>query len=169
VHLPQMAVSSSVMDLEVSGTHGFDGQVDDHLNFRLGDLLRTTARQATDGYGPVIDDGTGLRIFLHMYGTTSDHLQFGQRRRHGRRQAASERMKQETAQLKGILKGVVSRCMEPHRRKSAPEAAATRPDRRGIRRRPGAAASPDAQTQKGLGRLLQKDEKEQPQVVIGVE
>src|SRR5690606_29563650 len=105
VHLPQVTASSSVMDLEVSGTHGFDGEVDDHLNCRLGDLFRT-GRGRQDDFGPIIHDGPGLRVFLHMYGTT-DNLQFGN---DGAMAAArrKERMKQETAQLKGILKGIVT-------------------------------------------------------------
>jgi uncharacterized protein involved in outer membrane biogenesis len=163
VYLPQMAVSSSVMDLEVSGTHGFDGEVDDHLNFRLGDLLRN-GRESEDGYGPVLDDGTGLRIFLHMYGTTSD-LQFGN---DGAMAAAKrkERMQQESAQLKGILKGIVS---GQKTMASAPEAA--QQGRIAVEFGDGQAQPPPPtpKPKKGLGRLLQKDEKEQPQVVIGVE
>lgn len=163
VYLPQMAVSSSVIDLEVSGTHGFDGEVDDHLNFRLGDLLRN-GRESEDGYGPVLDDGTGLRIFLHMYGTTSD-LQFGN---DGAMAAAKrkERMQQESAQLKGILKGIVS---GQKTMASAPEAA--QQGRIAVEFGDGQAQPPPPtpKPKKGLGRLLQKDEKEQPQVVIGVE
>lgn len=70
VHIPSMLVSSSVMDIELSGTHGFDDKIDHHLNFRLSDLFRTG--EADDEFGPVVDDGTGMRIFLHMYGTADD-------------------------------------------------------------------------------------------------
>ncbi|MCO6482200.1 MAG: hypothetical protein J5I62_05355 [Flavobacteriales bacterium] len=163
VHLPQMTVSSSVMDLEVSGTHGFDGEVDDHLNFRLGDLFRTGGG-GQDEFGPIIDDGTGLRIFLHMYGTT-DNLQFGN---DGAMAAArrKERMKQETAQLKGILKGIVTG-------ESTASAATPADPRERITLEPGDGrtqpAPPKPKPKKGLGRLLQKDEKDQPKVVIGVE
>lgn len=165
VHLPLMTVSSSVMDLEVSGTHGFDGQVDDHLNFRLGDLFRTTADN-TDEFGPVIDDGTGLRIFLHMYGTT-DHLQFG----HDGAMAAArrrERMKQETAQLKGILKGVVagdgaaSAEVPPAQQQGRISVEFGGPE-------PAVDRLPAPKPKKGLGRLLQKDEEDKPKVVIGLE
>lgn len=163
VHLPLMTVSSSVMDLEVSGTHGFDGAVDDHLNFRLGDLFRTTAENS-DEFGPIIDDGTGLRIFLHMYGTT-DHLQFG----HDGAMAAArrrERMKQETAQLKGILKGITTG------EGTAPAPVAQQQGRISVEfgeAEKQVAAAPAPKPKKGLGRLLQKDEEDKPKVVIGVE
>jgi len=165
VHLPQMTVSSSVMDLEVSGTHGFDGEVDDHLNFRLGDLFRT-AHADQDEFGPVIDDGTGLRIFLHMFGTT-DNLRFGN---DGAMAAArrKERMKQETAQLKGILKGIVSG-------QGAAPAGPPPAQQQGKvtvhfgEDEPVAAPIPAPKAKKGLGRLLQKDQKDDPKVTFKVE
>ena len=162
VHLPLMTVSSSVMDMEVSGTHGFDGEVDDHLSFRLGDLFRT-AQSSGDEFGPIIDDGTGLRIFLHMYGTT-DNLQFGT---DGAMAAArrKERMKEETAQLKGILKSIVNGD------KTASAGTAT-PQQGNITvdfGEPATSPPPAPKPKKGLGRLLQKGEKDEPQVIIGVE
>ena len=164
VHLPQMTVSSSVMDLEVSGTHGFDGAVDDHLSFRLGDLFRT-ARSSGDEFGPVIDDGTGLRIFLHMYGST-DNLQFGN---DGAKAAArrKDRMKEETAQLKGILKDIVTGNKSDGA--SAPPPARQQ-GRVTVEFGDEKAATPQPKPRKqGLGRLLQKTDKEEPKVVIGVE
>lgn len=163
VYLPQMTVSSSVMDLEVSGTHGFDGELDDHLNFRLGDLFRTGEAEQ-DEFGPIIDDGTGLRVFLHMYGTTSD-LQFGN---DGAMAAArrKERMKQETAQLKSILQGVLTG--------STGMAAAPAMEQQGQLQVEfgGDPAPPSAapeKPRKGLGRLLKKDGEQEPKVTISVE
>jgi len=162
VYLPLMTVSSSVMDMEVSGAHGFDGEVDDHLSFRLGDLFRT-AQSSSDEFGPIIDDGTGLRIFLHMFGTT-DNLQFGQ---DGAMAAArrKERMKEETAQLKGILKGILT-----GEKTSAPVSST----QHGIvsvdfGNEKNTPPPPLEKPKKGLGRLLQKDDKDEPKVVIGVE
>lgn len=102
VYVPTMTVKSSAMDIEVSAAQGFDGAVDDHVNFRLGDLFRK--QEPEDEFGPIVDDGTGLRVFLHMYGTTTA-LQF---KNDGAAASArrQERMKQETAQLKGILRDI---------------------------------------------------------------
>ncbi|HMN05580.1 MAG TPA: AsmA-like C-terminal region-containing protein [Flavobacteriales bacterium] len=163
VHLPLMTVNSSLMDLEVSGTHGFDGQVDDHLSFRLGDLFRA-GRAQQDEFGPIIDDGTGLRIFLHMFGTT-DNLQFGN---DGAMAAARrrQRMKEETAELKGILKGIVSG--------DGAKAGPTTAQQGQITVQFGdegtvAHPEPGTKPKKGLGRLLQKDNKKDPPPVITIE
>lgn len=171
VYLPQMLVQSSVMDIEVSGAHGFDGTVDDHLNFRLGDLFRT-ADSGHDEFGPIIDDGTGLRIFLHMYGTTSA-LQFGN---DGAMAAArrKEKMKQETAELKGILKGIWTGTkptaappaqpqgritIEPARPAGGPEGGTDAPAETRTATRP---------KKGGLGRLLEKgkDDEEQETIIL---
>ncbi len=163
VNLPLMTVSSSVMDLEVSGTHGFDGTVDDHLNFRLGDLFRT-GKGNEDEFGPIIDDGTGLRIFLHMYGTT-DHLQYGN---DGAMAAARrrERMKQETAQLKGILKGIVSGNKSGSTTPPTQQQGKVTVD---FGEEKTTQVQPTEKPKKGLGRLLQKDDKKDPPPVITVE
>lgn len=100
VHIPQMLVESSVMDLELSGTHWFDDRIDHHLNFRLSDLFRRAP--GNDEFGPVVDDGTGMRVFLHMYGTAGDP-QFGN---DGAMAAArrKQQFQQEKQELKSILR-----------------------------------------------------------------
>jgi hypothetical protein len=100
IHIPLMTVRSSVMDIELSGTHWFDDRIDHHLNFRLSDLFRKAPND--DEFGPVVDDGTGMRIFLHMYGTANDP-QFG----NDGAMAAAKRKKQfqeEKQELKQILR-----------------------------------------------------------------
>lgn len=164
VFLPQMLVKSSVMDIEVSGTHGFDGAVDDHLNFRLGDLFRT-ADSGHDEFGPIIDDGTGLRIFLHMSGTTDD-LRFSN---DGAMAAAKrkEKMRQETAELKGILKGIWTG------EKAVPPQAPPPQGRITIEPEEGGEAPAQSHAagrpKKGLGRLLEKSEKDDEQGTISIE
>lgn len=71
VHIPVMEVKSNAMDIELSGTHGFDDRIDHHLNFRLSDLFRL-GDPTDDEFGPIADDGTGMRVFLHMYGMAND-------------------------------------------------------------------------------------------------
>ena len=152
VHVPQMLVQSSAMDIEVSAAQTFDGGVDDHLNFRLGDLFRMGTAQE-DEFGPVADDGTGLRIFLHMYGTTDD-LRFGN---DGAAAAArrKQRIKQESATLKTLLAdawrgGGAANATVPANTPlitvEAPETPVEDPAMQPVKRR------------KGLGRLLEKEE-----------
>ena len=101
VHIPTMDVRSTAMDIELSGTHWFDDRIDHHLNFRLGELFRMGKPQR-DEFGPIIDDGTGMRIFLHMYGTASDPLfanddaMAAERRR--------QQFEQEKQELRNILR-----------------------------------------------------------------
>jgi hypothetical protein len=99
-----------------------------------------------------------------MYGTT-DNLQFAN---DGAMAAArrKERMKEETAQLKGILKGIAT---------GDKTASAGPPDPQQGQitvefGEPAASPPPPApKPKKGLGRLLQKGEKEEPPVIIGLE
>ncbi len=101
VHIPSMEVKSTAMDLEVSGTHWFDDRIDHHVNFRLGDLFRI-GKPVDDEFGPIVDDGTGMRIFLHMYGNAYDP-QFGT---DGAMAAArrQQQFKQEKEELRSILR-----------------------------------------------------------------
>jgi hypothetical protein len=101
VHVPAMVVKSSALDLELSGTHWFDDRIDHHLNFRLSDLFRM-GKPADDEFGPVADDGTGMRIFLHMHGTAGDP-QFSN---DGAMAAARRRqqLQEEKAVLRDILR-----------------------------------------------------------------
>lgn len=100
VHIPTMEVRTSAMDLEVSGTHHFDDRVNYHLNFRLSDLFRI-GKPTRDEFGPIIDDGTGMRIFLRMHGTVDD-LQFS-----NDGALAAERRRQQFQQEKQELKSVL--------------------------------------------------------------
>jgi len=101
VHIPTMEVKSTAMDLELSGTHWFDDRIDHHLNFRLSDLFRL-GKPARDEFGPIQDDGTGMRIFLHMYGTASDPVFAND----GAMASAKrrEQFQQERQELKSVLR-----------------------------------------------------------------
>jgi hypothetical protein len=101
VHIPTMEVKSSAMDLELSGTHWFDDRIEHHLNFRLSDLFRM-GKPTRDEFGPITDDGTGMRVFLRMYGTASDP-QFSN---DGAMAAArrKQQFQQEKQELKSVLR-----------------------------------------------------------------
>ncbi|HRH36909.1 MAG TPA: AsmA-like C-terminal region-containing protein, partial [Flavobacteriales bacterium] len=100
-HVPVMEVKSNTLDIELSGTQWFDGRIDHHVNFRLGDLFRLDDPQ-DDEFGPIADDGTGMRVFLHMYGTTAAP----QFENDGAMAAAKRRQKfqQEKQALRAILR-----------------------------------------------------------------
>jgi hypothetical protein len=156
-----MLVHSSAMDIEVSGSQSFDGGIDHHLNFRLSDLFRKGSGE--DEFGPVQDDGTGMRVFLHMYGTTADP-QFAN---DGAMASArrKQQLKQETATLKTILKEEFGRA--PGERTTPPPT--TQPvftvEWDGTDSTT-TALPPPPKRRKGLGRLLDDDA---PKPVITVE
>ena len=71
VHIPKMAIESDALNLNLSGTHGFDDKIDYAFDFRFRDLK---ARNDDTEFGNVIDDGTGIQLFLRMYGTVDDPI-----------------------------------------------------------------------------------------------
>ena len=100
IHIPQMTLSTNVMDLNISGIHGFDDNVDYHLNFRLNDVLVKKKNQ--DEFGPIKDDGLGVKLFLHMFGNLSD-LKF-KLDKEEKKTARKEAIQEEKKELKSILK-----------------------------------------------------------------
>ena len=173
VHIPVMEVRSSAMDIELSGTHWFDDRIDHHVNFRLADLFRV-GKPARDEFGPIMDDGTGMRIFLHMYGTAGDP-QFAndgalaaQRRRN--------KMQEEKAELRSILKedlGLFKGSGATAGNKPPPAPAVTAANVQvewdtpgdtaqvaGAHRNEPGAKSSEERERKGLGKLLEPREKD---------
>ena len=165
VHVPTMLVKNSVMEIEMSGTHHFDDRIDHHLNFRLNKLLALDGE--VDEFGPVEDDGTGLRVFLHMYGTSANP-QFG-----NDLAAASARRKQvrqqETAELKSILKEELN-VFGSKEEKTAPRTSTGQPkfvtEWEGDSARADQALVPKERKPKGLGRLFKEEEEEKEQFKV---
>jgi len=62
-------ISSSALDINISGTHHFDNRVEYKMNFRLQQLIKH--RKETE-FGIIEDDGSGMRIFMSMKGTTEN-------------------------------------------------------------------------------------------------
>ena len=74
VRIPAMRIGSSALTLNVSGTHSFDNKIDYSLNFKLSEILRT-GKKETSEFGYIVDDQTGLRLFMRMQGDV-DNPQF---------------------------------------------------------------------------------------------
>lgn len=163
VHIPLMEVKSSAMDIEMSGTHGFDDRIDHHLNFRLSDLFRL-GDPRVDEFGPVADDGTGMRVFLHMYGMADDP-QFendGAMAANRRR----EQFNQERRELRAILReDILGRKPD-----SAGTGTGTQQGRVIIEEEgdTGAVAGAQPRQRRGLGRLFkeERDKEEQGRVQV---
>lgn len=100
IHIPKMDLSTNVMDLGISGVHGFDDNVDYHLNFKLNDVLVKNKNQ--DEFGPIKDDGLGIKLFLHMYGNLSN-LKY-KLDKEEKKLERKEAIQEEKQELKSILK-----------------------------------------------------------------
>ncbi|MBU2018537.1 MAG: AsmA-like C-terminal region-containing protein [Bacteroidetes bacterium] len=65
ITIPEMLIASNALDVRLNGTHDFDNQVDYRFSFNFRDI-RKQARMTE--FGEVVDDGTGMQLFVHMFG-----------------------------------------------------------------------------------------------------
>ncbi len=94
ITIPKMEIGSSAMNIHLSGTHGFDDAIDYHLDFKFKDLK--AAKDETE-FGHVVDDGTGLTIFMRMYGTVDDpHFELDKTSMKAKRKEIIQEEKQQT-------------------------------------------------------------------------
>ncbi|HYG50909.1 MAG TPA: AsmA-like C-terminal region-containing protein, partial [Flavobacteriales bacterium] len=63
--IPKMQISSNALNVNVAGTHSFENNIDYHFNFRF---LELKARNYESEFGEVKDDGTGIKVYIHMFG-----------------------------------------------------------------------------------------------------
>lgn len=101
VTIPAMRISTSVLNLEASGTHDFENNINYGVNFRLNELLRTGKEKESE-FGYIVDDDTGFRIFLKMEGTVDDP-KFSSDKETAR-ETRKKKFNQEKQTFKGILK-----------------------------------------------------------------
>ena len=99
VTIPKMNISSSALNMNVSGTHEFSNQVDYRFDFKFRDLL-TNDRDSE--FGEIIDDGSGFRMFLKMTGDIYDPTLEWDREQ--QKQSAKEYRQEEKKQIKEMLK-----------------------------------------------------------------
>lgn len=99
IEIPNMHVESSAMNMDVSGKHTFENQIDYHFKFYFRDLLGEDKDAA---FGKIIDDATGLKIFLRMYGDLDDpSIEWD---KSSRKQQMQEDWVEEKKTVKSILK-----------------------------------------------------------------
>lgn len=106
ITIPKMEISSSALNLTVSGTHTFSNDIDYRIKLSLNELLAKKAKAAkkqNDEFGEVADDGLGrTNIFISMTGNISNPVI-----RYDSKSAirnVKENIKVEKQNLKGILK-----------------------------------------------------------------
>lgn len=76
IMIPEMEISSSALNLQLSGEHTFENEIDYRLQVLLSDILARNHRERRnpqEQYGEIIDDGLGrTTLFLRLSGTATD-------------------------------------------------------------------------------------------------
>lgn len=101
INIPAMTIGSSALTLNISGTHTFDNAINYSLNFKLSQLLQTGKKEQSD-FGYIVDDNSGLRLFMKMEGTV-DNPKFSMDSDAARRKRKNQ-FEEEKNTFKGILK-----------------------------------------------------------------
>lgn len=98
IHIPSMEIRSSALNLDASGTHSFDNEIDYKFSFRFRDLKQTKQEE----YGNVVDDGTGIHVYMRMHGNLDNPIIEWDK--DAKKQDRQEYNQQEKENLKGMLK-----------------------------------------------------------------
>ena len=99
ITIPNMHISSSAMELDLSGTHTFENMIDYRMKFDFRDLL---GEDRDSEFGTVIDDNTGLKVFLRMYGNIDNPTIEWDKT--GRKQDLKDQIVHEKETVKSMLK-----------------------------------------------------------------
>ena len=71
--IPDFTIKSSVLDVNLDGVQKLSGYFRYNMNFRLAEIVNNS--QSDDKFGVVEDDGTGMRVFMKIFGT-SDNINY---------------------------------------------------------------------------------------------
>ncbi len=98
LHIPRMTIASNALNVGLSGTHTFENVVDYSFDFRFRELKGGQQSE----FGDIIDDGTGMRIYLKMKGPIKDPT-FSWNKA-AKKAAKKERREEAKDDFKGALK-----------------------------------------------------------------
>lgn len=104
IHMPEMEIQSSAINIHLSGTHSFDNIIDYRFNVLLKDLLaqKFKRNRKQDEFGEIIEDNDrGARIFLKMTGQAKNPVVGYDGK--SAQEKIKEDMKKEKQELKQIL------------------------------------------------------------------
>jgi hypothetical protein len=97
--IPKMSIESNALDVNLKGTHAFDNTIDYSFDFRFRELKGNSGNSE---FGEIIDDGTGMNIYLKMYGNLANPVfEWDKEARKADKQAQREEAKED---FKSVLK-----------------------------------------------------------------
>ncbi|MCK5856226.1 MAG: hypothetical protein KAG64_01985 [Bacteroidales bacterium] len=103
ISIPNMIVKSNKMDIDLTGTHGFDNNYDYHMGVLMSDVLFNKAKENNKNeFGEVESDGYGkTKLFFHVFGKGDDiHVKYD---RKGLSKKIKNDMKDDGNELKSVL------------------------------------------------------------------
>ncbi len=97
--IPKMEIKSNALDVRLSGNHSFTNQVDYSFDFRFRELK---SNRTPSEFGDILDDGSGFRVYLRMYGDLFDpNFEWDRESKKADKQQEIEEAKEE---FKSVLK-----------------------------------------------------------------
>ncbi len=96
--IPTMSIASNALDVELSGKHSFENKIDYRIGFRFNDLKQKKESE----FGEIIDDETGLHVFLRMYGDMDNPMIEWDKQ--SRKEQAKVNREKETETVKSMWK-----------------------------------------------------------------
>jgi hypothetical protein len=98
LYIPKMEIQSNALDIRLKGQHSFDNIIDYSFDFRFREVLGAKKSE----FGDVVDDGSGFRVFLRMYGDLDNlHYEWDKEAKKADRQEKRDEAKDD---LKSVLK-----------------------------------------------------------------
>lgn len=95
----KMHIASDALDIDLVGQHSFDHQIDYAVALRLRDLV---VQETQTEFGEIMDDGTGLRLFVRCTGALDDPKVTWDK--NGKKEDAKLRFEQSKSESKAMLK-----------------------------------------------------------------
>ena len=106
IMIPDMEIKSSALNLQLSGEHSFDNQIDYQMQILLSELLARKNRERRnpqEQYGEIIDDGLGrTTLFLRVTGTLDDPV--FRYDHQGVREKIRDDLRQEARSLRNVFR-----------------------------------------------------------------
>lgn len=104
IYIPDMEIKSNALNLNLSGSHQFNNQIDYHLKILLSELSKKKSSKLQQSeFGEIEDDGSGkTTLFIRMYGDAANP-KFSLDKQMIKKKIAED-LKQERQEVKQILK-----------------------------------------------------------------
>jgi len=104
IFIPDMEVKSNALNLNLSGTHNFNNEIDYHLKMLLSNIIKKKSKKLGDEqFGEIEDDGSGkTTLFIRMYGDAANP-KFSLDKQMIKKKIAED-LRQEKQEVKQILK-----------------------------------------------------------------